>query len=101
MSFLTFGQYDNDETAAEYALTIGNGGNAQTETLKAFSEDEFLDIAPNLMVGSDRFRARSPSLRFDGPLSGVLEMPRGRSTFRRRPQSIKTSPTRLQRRGPL
>jgi len=54
--YLTFGQYDgvavvefpDDETAAEYALTIGKGGNAQTETLKAFTEDEFRDIAENL-----------------------------------------------------
>lgn len=54
--YLTFGQYDgvaivefpNDETAAEYALTIGKGGNAQTETLKAFTEDEFRDIAETL-----------------------------------------------------
>ena len=54
--YLTFGQYDgvaivefpDDETAAEYALTIGKGGNAQTETLKAFSEDEFREIAENL-----------------------------------------------------
>jgi uncharacterized protein with GYD domain len=54
--YLTFGQYDgvavvefpDDETAAEYALTIGKGGNAQTETLKAFTEDEFRDIADRL-----------------------------------------------------
>lgn len=54
--YLTFGQYDgvaiidfpDDETAAEYALTIGKGGNAGTETLKAFTEDEFRDIAETL-----------------------------------------------------
>ena len=54
--YLTFGQYDgvaivefpDDETATEYALTIGKGGNARTETLKAFTEDEFRDIAENL-----------------------------------------------------
>lgn len=54
--YLTFGQYDgvaivefpDDETAAEYSLTIGKGGNAETETLKAFTEDEFREIAENL-----------------------------------------------------
>lgn len=54
--YLTFGQYDgvavvefpDDETAAEYALTVGKGGNATTETLKAFTEEEFSDIAENL-----------------------------------------------------
>lgn len=54
--YLTFGRYDgiaiidfpDDETAAEYALTIGKGGNAQTETLKAFTEEEFREIAGNL-----------------------------------------------------
>lgn len=54
--YLTFGQYDgvavidfpDDETAAEYALTIGKAGNAETETLRAFSEDEFEDIVKEL-----------------------------------------------------
>lgn len=51
--YLTFGQYDgvavvdfpDDEAAAEYALTIGKGGNARTETMKAFTEEQFRDIA--------------------------------------------------------
>lgn len=54
--YLTFGQYDgvaildfpDDETAAVYALTIGKGGNARTETLKAFTEEEFREIAEDL-----------------------------------------------------
>ncbi len=54
--YLTFGQYDgvaiidfpDDEAAAKYALTIGKGGNAQTETMKAFTEAEFRDIAEGL-----------------------------------------------------
>ncbi|MFW6152867.1 MAG: GYD domain-containing protein [Halobacteriota archaeon] len=54
--FLTFGQYDgvailefpDDETAAQFALTIGKAGNASTETLKAFTEDEFGEIAGRL-----------------------------------------------------
>ena len=53
---LTFGQYDgvaiiefpDDEAAAEYSLTIGKGGNAQTETLKAFTEEEFRELAERL-----------------------------------------------------
>lgn len=53
---LTFGRYDgvaivefpDDETAAEYALTIGKAGNAQTETLKAFTEEEFAEIVENI-----------------------------------------------------
>ncbi|MDV3244323.1 MAG: GYD domain-containing protein [Nitrososphaerales archaeon] len=43
--FYTFGEYDfvalgempNDETALEFALTIGGQGNARTTTLKAWS----------------------------------------------------------------
>ncbi len=54
--YLTFGQYDgiaiidlpDDETAAKYALTIGKGGNARTETVKAFTEEEFREIAETL-----------------------------------------------------
>ncbi len=54
--YLTFGQYDgigvlefpDDETAAKYALTLGKAGNAKTETLKAFSQEEFADIVDGL-----------------------------------------------------
>lgn len=54
--YLTMGQYDgvavlefpDDETAARYALTIGKAGNASTETLKAFTEAEFAEIAKEL-----------------------------------------------------
>lgn len=54
--YLTFGQYDgvavvefpDDETAAEYALTLGRAGNARTQTMKAFSREEFRDIVANL-----------------------------------------------------
>lgn len=54
--YLTFGQYDgvaivefpDDETAAEYALTLGKAGNARTETLKAFTEEEFSKIVENV-----------------------------------------------------
>lgn len=54
--YLAFGRYDgvavlefpDDETAATYALTIGKGGNASTETLKAFTEEEFAGIVDHL-----------------------------------------------------
>lgn len=50
--FLTFGQYDivaitefpDDETAAQFSLSVGSKGAVTTETLKAFTEDEFRDI---------------------------------------------------------
>ena len=46
--YLTMGQYDvvvtfeapNDEAIAKFALMIGSQGNATTQTLRAFSEDE-------------------------------------------------------------
>ena len=54
--FLTLGEYDgiaiiefpDDKAAAEYALRIGKGGNARTQTLKAFTEEEFEDLAAAL-----------------------------------------------------
>lgn len=54
--FLTFGEYDgvgiaefpDDETAAQYALALGKAGNARTETLKAFTEEEFGELVEGL-----------------------------------------------------
>ena len=54
--FLTMGRYDavviieapDAETVAKLALAIGSQGNVQTETLRAFSQDEFLDIVSGL-----------------------------------------------------
>ncbi|ACV12368.1 GYD family protein [Halorhabdus utahensis DSM 12940] len=54
--YLTMGQYDgiaiaafpDDETAAEYALILGKAGNVRTETLRAFSDDEFESIVTDL-----------------------------------------------------
>ncbi len=54
--FLVLGQYDfvvvaegpDDETAARLALTIGSLGNVRTETLRAFTEDEFRKIVAAL-----------------------------------------------------
>jgi uncharacterized protein with GYD domain len=51
--YLTMGQYDlvvvieapNDETMARIALTLGSQGNVRTETMRAFTEDEFRKIA--------------------------------------------------------
>jgi uncharacterized protein with GYD domain len=54
--FMTMGQYDivalfdmpDDEAAAKVALALGRGGNVRTETLKAFTEDEYRDIVDAL-----------------------------------------------------
>jgi len=54
--YLVMGQYDtvfvleapNDETAAKIALTIGSSGNVRTETLRAFTEDEYRKIIADL-----------------------------------------------------
>ena len=53
---LTMGQYDlvgvveapNDEVVARFALTLGGSGNVRTTTLKAFSLDEFEQLARSL-----------------------------------------------------
>jgi uncharacterized protein with GYD domain len=50
--YLTMGRYDmvivgeapDDETAANLALTIGSAGAIRTETLRAFTEDEYRKI---------------------------------------------------------
>ncbi len=50
--YLTMGQYDavviseapDDETRAKLALAIGSMGNSQTETFRAFTEDEYRKI---------------------------------------------------------
>ncbi len=50
--YLVTGQYDavaiselpNDEAAARVALGTGSMGNVQTETLRAFSEDEYRKV---------------------------------------------------------
>ena len=50
--FLTLGRYDGlvvadspgDETAAQAVLTLASSGNITTETLRAFTVDEFRDI---------------------------------------------------------
>lgn len=55
-TYLTMGRYDlvcviegpNDETVARALLSLGSQGNVQTETLKAFTEDEFRKITGSL-----------------------------------------------------
>ena len=47
--YLTLGRYDavviseapNEETAAKFALAAGSLGNVSTETMRAFTEDEY------------------------------------------------------------
>ena len=54
--YLTMGRYDivaiseapDDAAAAKMALAIGSAGNVTTETLRAFTEDEYRDIVAAL-----------------------------------------------------
>lgn len=54
--FLTFGAYDlvvitefpDDESYAQFALAIGSSGNVSTETLRAFTEEDYRDIIGGL-----------------------------------------------------
>ena len=54
--FLTMGQYDlvviveapDDETIAKFALATGALGNVSTQTLRAFTEDEFRKLVAGL-----------------------------------------------------
>jgi uncharacterized protein with GYD domain len=54
--YLTMGRYDiitiseapDDTAAAKVALTVGSGGNVTTETLRAFTEDEYREIVTAL-----------------------------------------------------
>ena len=54
--FVTMGRYDgvviadfpDDETAAQAALTLAESGNVTTETLRAFTLDEFRDIVESI-----------------------------------------------------
>lgn len=50
--YLTFGRFDavtvleapDDETAAEFVLSVAKKGAVGSETLKAFTEDEYRDV---------------------------------------------------------
>jgi uncharacterized protein with GYD domain len=54
--YLTMGRYDivtiseapDDIAAAKVALAVGSAGNVSTETLRAFSEEEYRDIVAAL-----------------------------------------------------
>ena len=54
--YLTMGKYDevliveapSDDVGAVMALSAGSQGNVRTETLKAFSEDEYRKIIANI-----------------------------------------------------
>lgn len=54
--YLTFGDYDSvvvveapdDETMAQLALRVGQAGAVATETLKAFTEDEYREVIAGL-----------------------------------------------------
>lgn len=54
--FMTMGRYDmavlaelpDDEAMARAALTLGKGGSVVTETLRAFTEEEYRDIVTDL-----------------------------------------------------
>jgi len=54
--YLVQGRYDavvvseapNEEVAAKFALTIGAQGNVHTETVRAFTEDEYRKIVSGL-----------------------------------------------------
>ena len=55
-TWLTLGRYDlvcvidapNDETYARLMLQLGSAGNVQSETLKAFSEDQYRKIIASI-----------------------------------------------------
>ena len=54
--FLTMGQYDlvviaeapDDETIAKFALATGSLGNVSTQTMRAFTEEEFKELVASL-----------------------------------------------------
>jgi uncharacterized protein with GYD domain len=54
--YLTMGQYDlvavaeapDDETVAKFGLALGSLGNVRSETLRAFTEDEFRGLVADL-----------------------------------------------------
>lgn len=55
-TYLLMGRYDllcvieapDDESVAKALLTLGSQGNVQTETMKAWNEDEFRKIADSI-----------------------------------------------------
>jgi len=45
---VVIGEFPNDETVAKVALATGSQGNIRTETLRAFTEDEYRRIITGL-----------------------------------------------------
>jgi len=41
---VVLGEYPDDEAGAKVGLSIGSGGSVRTETLRAFTEDEYRKI---------------------------------------------------------
>jgi len=60
-TYLTMGRYDlicmidapDDETLAQGMLSLGSQGNVSTETLRAFSEDQFRKIVGSIKDSGD------------------------------------------------
>jgi uncharacterized protein with GYD domain len=60
-TYLTMGRYDlvclidapDDETLAKGMLSLGSQGNVSTETLRAFSEDQFRKIVDSIKDDGD------------------------------------------------
>jgi uncharacterized protein with GYD domain len=48
--FITILEAPDDETVAKLVLSIGSHGNIHTETVRAFTEDEYRQIITNLIV---------------------------------------------------
>lgn len=46
--FVTISEFPDDETAAKAVLTLAGAGNVRTETLKAFSEEDYRKIIGSL-----------------------------------------------------
>jgi uncharacterized protein with GYD domain len=68
--FLTFGEYDivaitefpDDEAAAQFALGVASGGSVTTETLKAFTEDEYREVIDGIPSVAQRANPNRPPL---------------------------------------
>lgn len=46
--YVAIGEFPNDEVAMAFAMALGSGGNVRTTTLKAFTKEEFAQIAKKL-----------------------------------------------------
>ena len=46
--YVAIGEFPSDEVAMAFAMALGSGGNVRTTTLKAFTKEEFAQIAKKL-----------------------------------------------------